>query len=247
MSLYVSPFMSSCAALLSFAAISAPAQWQRAVRPVHALDGEIHATHLHPENGGHTLYAAGSFQSDGSVLLKGIARYDRGAWSPLGDGLNAPGYALETFDDGSGPSLFVGGWFNSPGGERAYDVARWDGTSWHSVGGGMNNGVFDLAVFDDGAGPDLYAAGFFTEDRRRSRSWSGPLGRSHLVAHGTIAHGRSQQPLRLRRRLRIRPLRRRHAWFPQWRPRVLQRNRALSWEATGSRSVAPCSVPSVRR
>lgn len=112
------------------------------------------------------LYAGGSFTSIGGVPAAHIARWDGSSWSPLGDGLDGPVYAIAEFDDGSGPALYAAGWFTQAGGQPASAIARWDGSQWTDVGGGVTAPVhpqiYDLKVFDDGAGPALYAAGSFT-------------------------------------------------------------------------------------
>ncbi|MFI4915853.1 MAG: GC-type dockerin domain-anchored protein [Phycisphaerales bacterium JB060] len=112
------------------------------------------------------LYVGGSFTSIGGMPASHIARWDGSSWSPLGDGLDGPVYAIAEFDDGTGPALYAGGWFTQAGGQPASGIAKWDGSQWTGVGGGVSGPehpqIYDLKVFDDGAGPALFVAGNFS-------------------------------------------------------------------------------------
>jgi hypothetical protein len=109
---------------------------------------------------GHALYAAGGFDTAGTTLATGIARWDGGCWSALGSGVD-DGYvrALAVFQDGAGEALYAGGSLQRVGGVACRNVARWDGNLWTSVGAGVPDEVFAMTVFDDGSGPALYATG----------------------------------------------------------------------------------------
>ncbi|MFN0242237.1 MAG: hypothetical protein ACKVWV_05035 [Planctomycetota bacterium] len=113
-----------------------------------------------------TLYAGGAFAYSGSVLARGIARWDGAQWQPLVDGANPgvvgtpPGQsstarvrALVEYDDGAGARLYAAGVFATAGNLSVRNIVRWDGSHWSSCGdlsGG--DGVFAMTVFDD-AGP----------------------------------------------------------------------------------------------
>ena len=132
------------------------------------------------------LAAGGTFTQAGGAVVRQIAVFEDGAWSPLGTEGSGPDGTVLTivqFDDGTGPALYVGGSFDS-----AYDcttcspiaaanIAMWDGTNWSPVGDGFGRTVRALGVYDDGTGPALYAAGdFFYSGSRVVRSiarWNG--------------------------------------------------------------------------
>jgi hypothetical protein len=137
------------------------------------------------DGSGPALFAAGIFQTAGSLSARNIAKWDGTSWQPLGDqddGLNNAGHALTVFNDGTGAALYVGGLFNVVGGIgvnglAANKVAKWDGSSWFRLGDGLNNFASALAVFDDGNGPALYAGGSFTSaggmGANRIAKWDG--------------------------------------------------------------------------
>ncbi len=119
------------------------------------------------------LYAAGAFDTAGSVSVDGVARWDGQQWSPLtgAGGTGVIGFATvaATYDDGDGVDLYVGGRFLTAGGVPVNGIARWDGTAWSALedpgGIGLSGsgiaGAEALAVFDDGSGPALYVGGSF--------------------------------------------------------------------------------------
>jgi hypothetical protein len=112
---------------------------------------------------GQRLYVAGSFTSIGGVVARNVAVWDGSAWSALGEGTNAPVYALAMHDDGSGRKLYAGGSFRKAGNVLANMVARWDGSSWSAVGGAQGTlcgpSVRALASFAANGASELYAAG----------------------------------------------------------------------------------------
>lgn len=134
---------------------------------------------------GPALYAAGSFTLAGGVPANGIAKWDGGQWSPLGEGLAVGSFrtsveALAAFDDGrgDGPALFAGGDFTVAGGKPAAHIARWGGracNSWSALPGTLNDRVLTFAVFETGGVPGLIAGGSFR---------ASPAADSHLARYG---------------------------------------------------------------
>jgi hypothetical protein len=92
-----------------------------------------------------------------------VARWRNGAWSALGDGLNAQVLTLEVFDDGSGPALYAGGNFWASGSVPIERIARWNGLKWTAVGASVDSTVWSMKSFDDGTGvgPQLFVGGTF--------------------------------------------------------------------------------------
>lgn len=107
------------------------------------------------------VYIAGGFNSVGSVVAKGIAKWDGTSWSSLGSGIGGSLYALAV----SGTNVYVGGYFSEAGGVAANNVAVWNGTSWAALDSGMpghlkgTDGQVKALAF---LGSDLYAGGGFT-------------------------------------------------------------------------------------
>lgn len=142
------------------------------------VGGVVYALTAFDDGNGPAVYVAGDFTTvGGSVSATRIAKWDGATWSPLGDGLDGPAYALTVFDDGAGPALYAGGVFLTAGGASASYVARWDGIAWSSLGTGTNGPVYALAMYDDGSGPALYAGGDFTVSggvsTKRVAKWDG--------------------------------------------------------------------------
>ncbi len=128
------------------------------------ISGTVSAVCAHDDGSGRALFASGSFDTAGTTLAKGIARWNGATWRALGDPLDSDGfaYALLAADLGAGPKLVAGGAFTRIGGVAAAGIASWDGTSWSPLGSGVDGFVEGLAVFDDGSGPSLYVGGQFT-------------------------------------------------------------------------------------
>ena len=77
------------------------------------------------------LYAGGYFQEVDGAPGNGIARWDGGKWSRLGDGVWQSGYTpyvqkMAVFND----ELYVVGAFSRAGGVSADGIAKWDGKKW---------------------------------------------------------------------------------------------------------------------
>ncbi|MEM9381921.1 MAG: hypothetical protein AAGB93_18340, partial [Planctomycetota bacterium] len=187
--------LGAAAALLSVTVTTPSADWHPTLRPAAALDGPVHALHLHDGGGGATeLFAGGSFHVAGDVAASAVARWEGAGWSALAGGIDGEVYAMETFDDGSGPALYVGGDFLDAGGSLVHRIARWDGAAWSPLGEGIQrigyaHGTYvaDLIAFDDGSGPSLFAAGWFNvAGGRRAYNvarWDGAAW--HPVGNGT--------------------------------------------------------------
>ncbi len=112
---------------------------------------------------GPELFLGGGFLVAGGVDADHVARWDGGAFHPLGAGTDGPVYALVVHDDGSGAALYAGGAFEHAGEVAALSIARWDGREWSALGPGLDGPVFALAVHDDGSGPALFAGGSFEQ------------------------------------------------------------------------------------
>jgi hypothetical protein len=102
---------------------------------------------------GTNLYAGGYFTNAGGVPANYIAKWDRSAWSALGEGVNGSISALAV----SGTNLYVGGGFSTAGGVPVNGIAKWDGSAWSALGDGVNGSVYALSV----SGTNLYAGGWF--------------------------------------------------------------------------------------
>lgn len=127
------------------------------------------------------LYVAGDFteatNANGTPIgTRRIARWDGGAWHPLGvggnNGVDQPVRALAV----DGTRLYVGGDFtyglNGDGtGISVNRIARWDGSGWYGFGSGLNNGVNSsvraIAVAPTG---DVYLGGDFSSVFRNGPS-----------------------------------------------------------------------------
>ena len=130
------------------------------------------------------LYVGGYFFTAGGVWTPRVARWNKGEWSAVGEGIGGTSgtvRALSLFDDGlgSGPVLYAGGfWFESDGPE-VQSTAKWDGKTWSPLGADVNNIVRTMTVFDDdrGSGPLLHVAGDFLtaggEPASRIATWNG--------------------------------------------------------------------------
>ena len=139
--------------------------WLPTFGPEPGIDGSVESLAVFDDGGGPALYAGGSFTAAGPATANRIAKWDGGAWVPLGSGMDGRVLALAVFDDGTGPALYAGGGFSNAGGVAAPGIAKWDGSSWAALTwapySGSNSSVCALAVFDDGTGPALYAGGGF--------------------------------------------------------------------------------------
>lgn len=93
---------------------------------------------------GDDLYAGGRFTSLGGTDVVGVARWDGGTWSPLGDGVDGVVHALHMLNG----KLYVAGEFQHAGGIAARNIAVWDGAEWSPLGGGTNMAVRTLCEFD---------------------------------------------------------------------------------------------------
>jgi len=117
------------------------------------------------DGSGPALFAGGDFTSLGGVPLNRLAKWQAGAWTPVGGGASSAVLALEAVDLGDGPQLAVGGAFN---GTPASRIALWDGTTWTPLDLGTNGTVTSIASLSSSAAPGggtlatLVAGGFFS-------------------------------------------------------------------------------------
>lgn len=110
---------------------------------------EITALHEHVG----VLYAAGS-RSGFAGVDHSVMRLSNGTWNQVGQELNGPIEALETFDG----KLIAGGNFTDiflSQGNTIQHVASLNNNMWEQLGDGLNGSVYDLLV----AGDELYAGG----------------------------------------------------------------------------------------
>lgn len=134
---------------------------------------------------GACVIAGGGFTASGGVPVSCIARWDGSCWLALGQGVDAPVYALcasAALQPGEvSASLFAGGVFSTAGGIAANHVASWDGTRWQRLGSGSNIPVFALASLEVGlnavSAPSILASGGLDHDNHPSpnllSSWAG--------------------------------------------------------------------------
>lgn len=162
-------------------------QWIDVATP--GLDGEIRAV----TRSGDDMIVGGTFTTDGSTSLNGIARWNGASLQPLGFGLGggAGADALLTLANGD---VLAGGQFTTAGGLFAPNLARWNGTSWSSLGL-VNGQVLALAQLPNG---HVIAAGNFTTAGgvacNRIARWDGvswsPLGPGLAAAvHALVIRG----------------------------------------------------------
>lgn len=128
--------------------------------------GPVDCLAAYDEGLGLKLFAAGEFAASGSTPVSLIARWDAGAWSPVGGGLTGTNpfvECLQVFDDGTGAALYAGGQFSTAGGQPAHAIVRWNGSTWSGLGQGIDGfAVFSMTPFNDGSGTALYVGGEFS-------------------------------------------------------------------------------------
>ena len=138
---------------------------------------------------GESLYATGSFTTNGVSGGSQIARWDGSAWNEVGGGFQANYSNVITVFQGD---LIAGGYFSSAGNVAGTEkLARWDGTAWHSMDAQSSsflNSIWDLAVYDDGTGEQLFVAGNYVDLNGNPAldhiaSWDGT---SYSAVGGTI-------------------------------------------------------------
>lgn len=125
-----------------------------------------------------SLIAGGVINSDTPVPLRGVARWNEGGWSALGDGVriaNGTSGAVNVLTEFEG-DLIVGGSFESPG----RNIARWDGSNWHPMGDGLPDWVNGVAACGSDLFASTYGYGLF---RWEGGSWV-PVPAASLANHG---------------------------------------------------------------
>jgi len=106
------------------------------------------------------LIVGGAFDSSGTTILDGTARWDGSKWQPLGAGLaNGAVLSMTVYNN----ELIVAGSFTTIGGQAIKNIAKWNGSAWSAVGGsntgGGANGIRDMYVHQN----ELYVCGDFTQ------------------------------------------------------------------------------------
>ncbi len=115
------------------------------------------------------LIAGGDFTYAGGQSANFIAAWDCTTWSTIGQGFNAPVYALAIYNN----ELYAGGNFTMSGTDTVKYLAKWNGATWVSVGSGIaNNKVKFLKTYNG----KLYISGDFTSYgniAKRNITWNG--------------------------------------------------------------------------
>lgn len=118
-----------------------------------------------------TVFAAGTFDRAGEVVVQRIAAWNGQSWAPLGTGCSNTVNALALLPD---RRLVAGGSFSQAGGSPASRIAVWNGTAWAALGSGLGGTVFTLEVLPNG---DLLAGGSFSSaggtSSNRVARWDG--------------------------------------------------------------------------
>jgi hypothetical protein len=119
----------------------------KAVGTGNGINGQVYALAVY--NG--ELYAAGEFNTAGTISANHIARWNGVTWDSVGYGLGNTVYSLAVYNN----ELYAGGIFTN-------GIYKWNGTTWAMVGSGVpttsSNGVFAL----DSCFGKLYVGGQFT-------------------------------------------------------------------------------------
>ncbi len=113
------------------------------------------------DGNGECLYAGGSIENAGGLLLSDIAKWDGTNWATVGSGSSTRVLSMAVHNDGTGDALYAGGVFSVAGGTQTAGIGRWDGTAWTHVGSGLGSVPQALTSFDNGAGARLIAGGDF--------------------------------------------------------------------------------------
>lgn len=135
------------------------------INPIGFEFPEVRALAEFDSGGGPEIIASGFFREAGTVLARGIARFNGAGWRTVGvyhwifDKIEK----LRVLDWGEGPQLVAVGDFNSVSDSSLTTVcgavAAWNGLRWTSIGHGIDGLARNAVVFDDGEGPALYVAG----------------------------------------------------------------------------------------
>jgi hypothetical protein len=150
---------------------------------------------------GPALYVGGEFSTAGGNPVSSLARYQNGAWSDVGGGVQTSGtyrgtvYRLRVLDDGSGPALYVAGYFARVQGQFTPGVASWRAGEWtvYPPGPGFiviaQSGPWDVALLETTSPPTLLLASPFL----RIMPNEGPEAKGGLLAYtpagGWVAAG----------------------------------------------------------
>ncbi len=133
--------------------------WNVAFGPNFSMDGQIYAV----EVAGQAIYIGGSFTHVAGIAANHIAKFENGAWSSLGSGVDGEVHALKAFTLANQQLLYVGGSFHRADTIVSPGFALWTSNNWYPLGAGLDPlpyGVYAIAV--DPAG-NPYAAGSFVD------------------------------------------------------------------------------------
>ncbi len=130
--------------------------WNRMVAGLGSTSDTIYALEVFQDQ----LIAAGRFARSGSGgILNSIARWEVGAWLPLGTGIGGDVYDLHRFNG----SLFAVGDFDTAGGVAVSDSASWNGLAWSRLAAGSPSGLTRNFLADYNR--ELIVTGGFTSVR----------------------------------------------------------------------------------
>ena len=179
-------------------------EWSAVKSPAQiGFDNQVEALCVFDDGDGPTLFAGGYFQTEGSQVLNGIAKWDGERWHPLPGqrdiGMNSTVRALTVYNNGAGDQLYAAGSFTQAGGSTANRIARWNGTTWRPLLGTayVGSSISALAVYEDGTGEHLYAGGPYTTigstTYNHIAKWTGsqwlPLNAQGITGvDGTVTH-----------------------------------------------------------
>ncbi|MCA8950052.1 MAG: hypothetical protein KDE27_11155 [Planctomycetes bacterium] len=129
--------------------------WVPLTSTVGTSTDTVHALTVLP-NG--DLIAGGSFTVIGAVSAPHVARWNGGAWSALGGGLDGDVWALAPAPGGG---LYAVGGFVASGTTPMRRAALWNGSSWSALGGGIGTSYARAAAVAPNG--DVFAGGYFEE------------------------------------------------------------------------------------
>jgi hypothetical protein len=142
------------------------------------------------------LIVGGEFTAVGALEAYGVASWDGGMWTAIGDGFVGTGTVVVEALSVYGEDLIAAGYFSHSGATEVNDIARWNGQSWLPLGEGIDSIVLALAPYDgylfaggaffDAGGHEAVSIAFWDGSRWTSMGWSAKFstGVSSLAEYG---------------------------------------------------------------